>query len=33
LVVQDHVTEGFQHAAGEILQAAVQLHGHPSQRL
>ena len=31
LVVQDHVTEGIQHAAGEILQAAEQLHGCPSE--
>ena len=31
LVVQDHVTEGIQQAAGEILQAAEQLHGCPSE--
>ena len=31
LVVQDHVTEGIQQAAGEILQAAEQLQGCPSE--
>src|SRR5512135_1164043 len=31
LVVQDHVTEGIQQAAGEILQAAEQLQGCPCE--
>jgi len=31
LVFQDHVTEGIQQAAGEILQTAEQLQGCPSE--
>jgi len=31
LVAQGHVTEGVQQAASQILQAAEQLHGRPSE--